>query len=66
MTSKVISMADYLTGKDRSKRISGAKVPHPSHGFEGTNGYRDDSRRSLATSPAIIPFPEPRHPLPAA
>jgi hypothetical protein len=66
MAGKVISLADYLAGRGKSKRVSSAEARHHTQSFEDTDDCRNDSRRSSTVSPTIIPFPEPRHPLPAA
>ena len=52
----VISMADYLARKGRSVQATSP----------GAEEIDSNSSSSPSRSPSIIPFPAPRHPLPAA
>lgn len=52
----VISMADYVARKSRSVQTTSL----------GTKEIESGSDRPTSGSPSIIPFPAPRHPLPAA
>ena len=59
----VISMADYLARKGRSSQTKCRSARHTSPGAKEVDGGSDSSPSG---SPSIIPFPTPRHPLPAA
>ncbi len=59
----VISMADYLSRKGRSSQT---KCHSTRHTLPGAREIDSGSDYSPSGSPSIIPFPVPKHPLPAA
>lgn len=60
------SMVEYLRQRGRMDRAARLHGPHPSALAEKVRGQEPVTRTAATRSSTILPFPAPRHPLPAA